>query len=154
MIENILNIVSYCRLLLSFVLFTYVYKFFYNKCNEKIIVKSKDDKPKKVIRTRIGLMVFYSAILCFIFYMVNVFIVLNLLLIILLFATLLIHTFNVSLLDVFRKYDSNNKVKKIWFIYSIIVNFILKILYPIHKLIDKKSDIVLAEISEFIRQII
>ena len=41
MIELLLSIIGYIKIFIIFTLLTYMYKYFFNKCNEKKIINTK-----------------------------------------------------------------------------------------------------------------
>lgn len=138
MFSIILQILAYAKILITFSLFTYIYKYFYDNCNEKKIIKSKDEKPKKVIKTRIGLSLLYLVLLILLYFSMTWYIFFTLLLATFTTVITLTHKFEPSTLDILKKYDSHPITKKIWYFYSLIINIIFKIMAPCHRILENK----------------
>lgn len=138
MFSLIFQILNFFKLLINFSIFSYVYKYFYESCSEKKIIKSKDNKSKKVIKTKIGLSFLYLVLLTILYFLLTWYVILTLTLLILTFGVLLAHKFEPSVLDIFKKYDSTPILKKIWYFYSSVVNLVLKIMSPIHAFFENK----------------
>ena len=138
MLEFIFQILVFSKTFFVFTILSYIYKCLYTSCSEKKIIKSKDEKPKKVIKTKIGLSFVYLALLIMLYYSLTLYVVFTLILIVLTSITLLTHKFEPSLLDIFKKYDSRPIVKRIWYFYSLIVNITLKIMGPLHTFLENK----------------
>jgi hypothetical protein len=138
MFNIILQVLAYAKILITFSLFTYIYKYFYDNCNEKKVIKSKDEKPKKVIKTRIGLSLMYLILLILLYFSITWYIFLTLLLATFTIVITLTHKFEPSTLDILKKYDSHPITKKIWYFYSLIMNIIFKIMGPCHRVLENK----------------
>lgn len=138
MIELILTFFSYAKLLLTVGLFTYIYKYFYESCSEKKIIKSKNEKPKKVIKTRISLSLIYLVLLTLFYVSLNWYVFFATLVTLLLLSIAMMHKFEPTMIDILKKYDSSPFVKKIWYIFSLIMNLIFKCFSPFHRIIDNK----------------
>jgi hypothetical protein len=138
MFNIILQVLAYAKILITFSLFTYIYKYFYDNCNEKKIIKSKDEKPKKVIKTRIGLSLMYLVLLILLYFSLTWYIFLTLLLATFTIVITLTHKFEPSSLDILKKYDSHPITKKIWYFYSLVMNIIFKIMGPCHRVLENK----------------
>jgi hypothetical protein len=138
MFDIILQVLAYSKLLITFSLFTYIYKYFYDSCSEKKVIKSKNEKPKKVIKTRIGLALTYFFLLTSLYFSLTWYIFLTLLLAIFTVIITLSHKFEPSTLDLLKKYDSHPITKKIWYFYSLIMNIIFKIMGPCHRVLENK----------------
>ena len=138
MIDIIITFLSYAKLLMTFSLFTYIYKYFYDSCHEKKIIKSKSGEPKKIVKIRTGLTIFYLILLSLFFYSLNWYVLITFVFTILLLGTAIIHKLDPSVLYIFKKYDSSPIFIKLWFIFSLIFNTIFKFLSPCHQLIDNK----------------
>jgi hypothetical protein len=138
MFDIIIQVLGYAKILITFSLFTYIYKYFYDSCSEKKIIKSKNEKPKKVIKTRIGLSFLYLALLTLLYFSLTWYIFFTLLLGTFTIAITLTHKFEPSTLDMFKKYDSHPIIKKIWYFYSLVMNIIFKIMGPCHRVLENK----------------
>lgn len=138
MLEFIFQILAFFKTFFVFTILSYIYKCLYSSCSEKKIIKTKDEKPKKVIKTKIGLSFIYLALLIMLYYSLTFYVMLTLILIVLTSVTLLTHKFEPSLLDIFKKYDSHPMVKRVWYFYSFIVNVTLKIMGPFHTFLENK----------------
>ena len=138
MINIILTFLVYAKTLIAFTLFTYIYKYFYNSCIEKKVIKLKNEKPKKVIKTRIGLSFVYLVLLSIFYFSLNFYVLFTAILALGLASVTLMHKFDPSLINILKKYDSTPIAKKIWYLYSLIVNLIFKVFSPCHRIIENK----------------
>ena len=59
MLDFVFEIFWYFRVFTGFCLFTYIYKYFFEICNEKKTIKEKNNKEKKVIKSRITISLLY-----------------------------------------------------------------------------------------------
>ena len=132
----IFQILTFFKLFLTFSIFSFIYKYLYTSCSEKKVIKSKDERPKKVIKTRIGLSFVYLALLTTLYFSLTWYVLFTLVLMISTLIILLTHKFDSSTLDIFKKYDSYPIVKKFWYFYSFIVNIIFKLMGPIHTFLE------------------
>lgn len=138
MIDIIITFLSYAKLLITFSFFTYVYKYFYDSCSEKKIIKSKNGNLKKVVKIRTSLSIIYLFLFSLFFYLLNFYVIITLVFAILLLGIILVHKFEPSVLNILKKYDTSPVLIKCWSIFSLIFNTIFKILGPLHRLIDIK----------------
>jgi ABC-type multidrug transport system fused ATPase/permease subunit len=138
MIDIILTVLGYARILITFSLFTYIYKYFYDSCNEKKIIKSKNNTPKKVVKTRISLSIIYLILLLFLYFSLNWYIFITIILSMLLISVSLIHKLNPSTMDILKKYETTPFTKTCWYFFSLTIKIIFKIFGPLHRVIDNK----------------
>ena len=138
MFDIITQVLTYAKILITFSLFTYIYKYFYNSCSEKKVIKTKDEKPKKVIKTRIGLSLIYLILVLILYFSITWYIFLTLLIAVFAIIITLIHKFEPSTLNILKKYDSNPIIKKIWYFFSLFMNIIFKIMSPCHRVLENK----------------
>jgi hypothetical protein len=107
-------------------------------CTEKKIIKSKDDKPKKVIKTKIGLSFLYFLMLTTLYYLLTLRVFFTLLLIATTLSISLIHKTKVFNIDILKKYDSHPTVKKMWYYYSFVMGIVFRIMQPFHGFLENK----------------
>lgn len=138
MINIIFQFLALTRILFTFSLFTYIYKYFYDSCNEKKVIKIKKDKPKKVIKTRIGLSFIYFIILILLYFSLNWYVFISFMLSVLITIVMIAHKFDPVSINLLKKYDSLPIVKRVWFFYSRTMNLIFKIFSPFHRIIENK----------------
>ena len=138
MLDIVFKILGYTKTLFIFSFFTYIYKYFYDSCNEKKIIKSKKEKPKKVVKSRIVLSFLYLIILTFLYFSLNWYIILTLFLTLLISGILFLHKFDPKTIDILKQYDSLPILKKVWFVYSKIMTIIFNLFSPCHRIIDNK----------------
>ena len=136
MIDFIWQFFSYTKLFITMSLLTYIYKYLFESCSEKKIIKNKKEKPKKVIKTRISLSLFYLILLVFLYFAFTWYIFITIMIGLLLIILCVVQKFDPKTLDVLKTYDSLPIIKKIWYIYSKIIFVIFKIFSPCHKIID------------------
>jgi hypothetical protein len=142
MIDIILSFFWIIKTVMTFSLFTYIYKYFYESCGEKKIIKTKDGRPKKVLKIRASLAIVYLLLLSIIFYLLNVYTLFVLLVCGVLACIFLIHQFEPSILEILKKYEMNNIFKKCWFVYSFLLKMVFKIFSPLYNFFDIKLNVI------------
>ena len=129
---------------LFFTLTSYVYKNLYVNCHEKTTIKTDDDTTKKVVKIRTGLSLIYLGLLSILYFLLTWYVLITLLIFVSLMGIFVAHKLEPSILDVLKKYDTHPLMKRFWQYYSVIVNIMLKIMSPLHKIIEnqiiKKKD--------------
>lgn len=138
MISYFLQILSLFKTFFIFGILSYIYKKLYMSCTEKKVIKTKDGKMKKVIKTKIGLSLLYLVLLVTLYFILTWYVIFSLLLIFSMLLLLSAHKFEPSMLDILKKYDSHPVTKKIWFFYSLVVNLIFRIMTPFHTFLENK----------------
>ena len=149
MIDLIISFLNYIKIFLSCCIFTYAYKFLYDSCIEKKIIKTKDNKPKKVVKTRITMSFFYLFLLFLLFSSLEWVILKTIFLMCVLLSTISIHKFEKQYIDTFKNFESNTIMKKCWFLFSFLMGIVFKIFGPFHKVIDSKIDKLIGKGKQF-----
>lgn len=140
MIDIIITLFDYAKILLTIGFFTYVYKYFYKSCYEKKIIKTKNGGSKKIVKIKSSLAIIYFILLSLFYYSLNWYVIITFIMSLLLAVTTLLHKFEPSTLNTLKKYDLSPFLMKIWFIYSFIMNALFKLFSPLHCLFDAKYE--------------
>lgn len=138
MFELIINLFSYTKLFFSLCFFTYLYKCFYDVCNEKKLIKVKNEKSKRVIKIRNTMSFIYFFLVGFLYIVLDWFSIFSIFLILAMTFLVLMQKFNKSFTDGTKNLDSKPIVQKTWYVFSIIINFVFKIFSPCHRVMDRK----------------
>jgi len=138
MFDILFQILTFFKTFITFCVLSYIYKNLYTSCSEKKIIRTKDDKPKKVIKTKIGLSFVYLFLLTILYFSLTWYVMSVLILLASTCLILLTHKFEPSALDILKKYDSHPIVKKIWYVYSLVVNLVFKIMGPFHSFLENR----------------
>lgn len=140
MIDLIINLFSYSKLFVSLCFFTYIYRYLYDVCNEKKIIKVKNEKPKKVIKIRNTMSFVYFILVGLLYLVLDWFSIFAILLIIQIVILVVVQKIDKHFTVLIKKYDSSAFIQKSWFVFSIIMNIIFKIFSPCHRAIDRKMN--------------
>jgi hypothetical protein len=121
------------------VLFFYIYKFIFDKCNERILIKDKDSSKKKyVIKSKIILSLIYFTILLSIYLLLSLRVIITFILIVSLISLLTVDKLSKESLDFINVYDKNKSLRIVWKVFYTVINIIFMGLYPIHKEFGKQ----------------
>jgi hypothetical protein len=132
------NLANYVKTFLTISFFTYLFKECHATCVEKKQIKDNNGELKKVLKTRYGLSLVYLLILTIIYFLLDIYVLITLILCVLFLSIKFLHEINPSLSDhILKKYDSQPFVKSVSFYYSKTLNLLFKIFGPMHKFIDK-----------------
>lgn len=134
MLGYIIYLISYLKIFINIVFYSYIYKYLFNKCNQKTIIEGK--KKKHLVKSKICLSTIYLFLLVSIYSLLNPYMVVTLLFIVSIGAILILQKFNHDSLKVFNKLDEHKMVIKAWkfLYYSMTITF--KVLDPIHSIIN------------------
>jgi len=138
MFELIIYLFSYTKLLFSLCLFTYLYKFFYDICNEKKLIKVKNEKPKKVIKIRNTMSFIYFFMIGLLYIVLDWFSIFSIFLILGITFLTLMQKFDKNFTNGTKKFDNIPIVQKTWNVFSVIITFVFKIFSPCHRIMDRK----------------
>ena len=138
MFELIINLFSYTKLFFSLCFFTYLYKCFYDVCNEKKLIKVKNEKSKKVIKIRNTMSFIYFFMVGLLYIVLDWFSIFSIFLILTMTFLVLMQKFNKSFTNGTKKLDSKPIVQKTWYVFSVIINCVFKIFSPCHRVMDRK----------------
>ena len=127
---------EYLKIFINLCFITYIYKYFFDKCNEKKVITGINKKSKKVIKSKIGLSFIYFCLTILFYYTATFKVLFTLLSVIIMSLLILGQKFNPSSLKLFEKYDSNKFIKKIWNCFYYLINLLFKLLKPFHDIID------------------
>jgi hypothetical protein len=138
MLDFVFEIFWYFRLFSGFCLFTYIYKYFFEICNEKKTIKEKDNKQKKVIKSKITISLLYLTLTIILYFTLTLRILIAIVTILVMLLMVLTQSFDPMSMKSLTNLDSNKFVKKIWSLIYIFFNILFKILKPIHNIIESK----------------
>ena len=134
MLEYIILFYNYFKLFMGLSVFTFIFKFCFDTCNEKINLKGKNGKKKQTIKSRIGLALaylFFCTILYFSLTPRVFFTIISLIGIGTLYA---LDKFDKATVNQLCVHDKNKLVRFLWKILYTIINIVLLIYSPIHKI--------------------
>lgn len=138
MFELIINLFSYTKLFFSLCFFTYLYKCLYGICNEKKIIKVKNEKPKKVIKIRNTMSFIYFFMVGLLYLVLDWVSIFSIFIILLMSFLVLMQKFDKSFTNGTKNIDSKPIIQKTWFIFSCVINAVFKIFSPCHRVMDRK----------------
>lgn len=139
MFNSLYTYYGYSKLFMSSILFFYIYKFIFDKCNERILIKDKDSSKKKyVIKSKIILSLIYFTILLSIYLLLSFRVVITFILIVSLISLLTVDKLSKESLDFINVYDKNKSLRIVWKVFYTVINIIFMALYPIHKEFGKQ----------------
>lgn len=138
MFDLIINLFSYTKLFFSLCFFTYLYKCFFDLCNEKKLIKVKNEKPKKVIKIRNTMSFIYFFMVGLLYIVLDWFSIFAILLILTMTFLVLMQKFDKNFTNGTKKFDSKPIIQKTWYIFSLIINVVFKVFSPCHRVMDRK----------------
>jgi hypothetical protein len=133
MLNLILSVYDYTATFFSIVLLSYIFRFFFSNCiiNNTII---RDNKFKTVSSLKFGLASSYLFIITTLYYTLSVQTLLSFLALMLLFSLWSSESSNI--IKTLSKYDNHESIKPLSIFMFRSINSIMKVLTPIHLLID------------------
>ena len=130
---------NYSKVTTNFILFIYIYKYLFDSCNERILIKQKNsNKSKYVTKSKILLSFTYFILLSLIYSSLSIRVLYTSTLISLLGSLLFIDQINLESEYYLTLFDKNKSVRIIWKIFYTIINVLLLILNPIYKQFNKQ----------------
>ena len=135
MLYNLINFYSYFKNFSYTVVFVFIYEYFFNKCNKKILIKTKNNKKKHVIKSKISLSLIYFTLLLILFYSLSLKIFITLFSSIGILILFLLEKFDNSKLEIFENIDNNKILRYFWKSFYIFINIMLFLFKPISKYI-------------------
>jgi len=138
MFELIINLFSYTKLFFSLCFFTYLYKCLYGICNEKKLIKVKNEKPKKVIKIRNTMSFIYFFMVGLLYLVLDWFSIFAIFLILVMTFLVLMQKFDKSFTNGTKNIDSKPIIQKTWYVFSVIINVVFKVFSPCHRVMDRK----------------
>jgi hypothetical protein len=130
---------GYFKALTSFILFFFIYKNLFDRCNERVLLKSKESKKKKyVIKSKIVLSLLYFVLTISIYFLCSLRVLATFILIISFILLLLVDKFSTETLDCFNVFDKNKSLRIVWKVFYTVMNIIFMLLHPMHKQIERR----------------
>ncbi len=129
---------TYFQVFTSFILFFYIYKYFFDRCNERIFIKNKESNKKKhVIKSRIVLSLIYFTMILSIYMLASLRVLVTLFFGISLGFLLAFDKFSPESLNYVDVLDKNKSVRFVWKVFYTVINLIFMVLHPVHKEMNK-----------------
>ena len=138
MLDFVFEIFWYFRVFTGFCLFTYIYKYFFEICNEKKTIKEKNNKEKKVIKSRITISLLYLTLTIILYFTLTLRILIAIITILIMLLMVLTQNFDPTSMKSLNNLDSNKIIKKSWTLIYMFFNILFKILKPFHTVIENK----------------
>ena len=114
---------KYLKLSINLILFIYIYKYFFDRCNERVLIKQKkSNKSKYVTKSKILLSFIYFVLLFLIYSSMSLNVLYISSLIVSLGSVLFIDNFNSELIDYIAIFDKNKSLRLVWKIFYTIIN--------------------------------
>ena len=135
---------NYFRYLMAFVFFTFIYKYFFNKCyreTEKIKESTKNPNKKKIVKVRekkISLAFIYFFIITILYLIMDYKTFICLFLIVILSLLLIINKIDDTMIN-FNFLDKTLVMRGLWFVFSNIFLFLFFIFKPFYAYIEKNK---------------
>ena len=136
MFEYIYLIYSYTTLFITFGFFAYLYRYFYNNCNQLVKIKTKHGKTKSVIKPKIILSILYFVLIIIIYNNLTYKIFMFFLSIIMLGTLNGFEQFYFGSSHFIYRFDNNKIIRIIWKLFSTIITFSFLIYNPFFKTLD------------------
>ncbi len=148
MFDYLLLLYNYFKLFLGISLFSYIYKICFDSCNEKVNIKTKHNKNKQTIKSRIGLSLIYLFLLFLLYNTITLRVVLTLFCSIALGLVYGLDKFDRETLEIFSAYDKNKAVRYTWKIIYSLVSIFFVVLTPVHNSISETVNKTYDDISK------
>ena len=132
----LINILNNFRNVLGVFSFFYIYEIFFNNCNQKLIVRTKNKKKKSVLKSKIGLSLTYFIVLSFLFYTFTIKIILTLFFVISLVLLYCLDKYDENKLKFIGDYDSNKILRYFWKVFYIIMQIVFFMFKPFSKILN------------------
>ncbi len=123
---------NYFKLFLGISLFSYIYKICFDSCNQKVNIKTKHNKTKQTIKSKIGLSLLYLFLTTILYYTLTLRVVLTLLSTFALGIVFALDKFDPESLEILSVYDKNKIVRYGWKIMYSGVSVFFIAMTPIH----------------------
>ncbi len=137
MLNHIFMIYNYLNFFIGISLFTYIYKYCLNTCNEKVLIKTKHNKTKSTIKPRIGLAFAYLFFVGLLYYTVTIRVILTVLCLIGIGTLYALDKFDKNTINRLCVYDKNKIVRIMWKIFYSVINIMFLVCTPIHNFISE-----------------
>ncbi len=148
MIDYLIMFYNYFKFFLAISLFSYIYKICFDSCNEKVNIKTKHNKNKQTIKSRIGLSIIYLFLLVLLYNTITLRVVLTLFCSIALGLVYGLDKFDRETLEIFSAYDKNKAVRYAWKIIYSLVSIFFVVLTPVHNSISETVNKTYDDISK------
>jgi hypothetical protein len=128
---------NYFKLFLGISLFSYIYKICFDSCNQKVNIKTKHNKTKQTIKSKIGLSLLYLFLTTILYYTLTLRVVLTLLSTFALGIVFALDKFDPESLEILSIYDKNKIVRYGWKIMYSGISVLFISMTPVHNYITE-----------------
>lgn len=147
MLDYLILFYNYFKLFLGISLFSYIYKICFDSCNEKVSIKTKHNKTKHTIKSRIGLSIIYLFLIVLLYYTLTIRVVLTLFCSIALGIIFALDKFDRQVLEVFNCYDKVRIVRYGWKVIYSVISICFVFFTPIHNSISELVNQIYNDVS-------
>jgi len=137
MFNYLITFSQYIKLFCNISLFSYIYKYFFDHCNDKIQITTKN-KKKNAIKSKITLSLIYFTLLTVIYFTISLRFFITILCAFGLSSLLLLDKFDPTSIEILTKYDNHKTLRLGWKVFYTFINLIFMCLEPLHKQMTNK----------------
>lgn len=137
MFDYLIIFYNYFKLFLGISLFSYIYKICFDSCNQKVNIKTKHNKTKQTIKSKIGLSLLYLFLIILLYYTLTLRVILTLLCTSALGIVYALDKFDPESLEIFCVYDKNKAIRYGWKIIYSGISVLFIGLTPVHNYISE-----------------
>ncbi len=148
MLDYLILFYNYFKLFLGISLFSYIYKICFDSCNEKVNIKTKHNKTKQTIKSRIGLSVLYLFLIVLLYNTLTIRVVLTIFCTLALGIVYALDKFDREVLEIFNCYDKVKFVRYAWKVFYSIISICFVFLTPVHNSIADSVNEIYNDISK------
>jgi len=136
MLEYIAIFYNYFKLFISLSLFTYIFKFCFDTCNEKITIKNKHGKKKQTIKSRIGLAITYLFFCIMLYFSLTPYVFFTIFSLIGIGTLYALDKFDKPTVNQLCVYDKNKLLRTVWKILYTVINIVFYLYSPVHSIMS------------------
>lgn len=147
MLDYLILFYNYFKLFLGISLFSYIYKICFDSCNEKVTIKTKHNKTKHTIKSRIGLSIIYLFLIVLLYYTLTIRVVLTIFCSLALGIIFALDKFDRQVLEIFNCYDKVKFVRYIWKVFYSVISICFVFFTPVHNSISESVNQIYNDVS-------
>lgn len=136
MLEYIGIFYNYFKLFISLSLFTFIFKFCFDTCNEKVTIKNKHGKKKQTIKSRIGLAITYLFFCVMLYFSLSPKVFFTILSLIGIGTLYALDKFDKPTVNQLCIYDKNKLLRMVWKILYTVINIVFFLYSPVHRVMS------------------
>lgn len=149
MFNYLITFSQYIKLFCNISLFSYIYKYFFDNCNDKIQITTKN-KKKNAIKSKITLSLMYFTLLTVIYFTISLRFLITILCVFGLSSLLLLDKFDPTSISILTKYDNHKTLRLGWKVFYTFINLVFMCLEPLHKQMTNKFKYYYKKAKKFI----